>query len=114
LKPNANACDNNNITDNDSILCHQQSNAAGSERLPLITDVDFGLSDKDSIATTISTPSSSFRYVGLRNMSKTCYINVLLQWLLHLVPFRNCLLESPLGVDNETFFENMNNSGSSS
>lgn len=111
LKPNANACDNNNITDNNSILCHQQSNAAGSERLPLITDVDFGLSDKDSIATTIPTPSSSFRYVGLRNISKTCYINVLLQWLLHLVPFRNCLLESPLGVDNETFFENMNNSG---
>lgn len=44
-------------------------------------------------------------------MSKTCYINVLLQWLLHLVPFRNCLLESHLGVDNETFFESMNNCG---
>jgi ubiquitin C-terminal hydrolase len=103
LKPNASARDNNNIADNDSIICHRQSANVGSEGLPVITDVDFGLSD--------ATPSSSLHYVGLRNMSKTCYINVLLQWLLHLVPFRNCLLESHLGVDNETFFENMNNSG---
>jgi len=83
LKPNKHDC--NNILDNNSMLCHLQSNAVGYKGLPDIQGVDFGMSDKDSIVTS----SSSLHYIGLGSMSTTCYINVLLQWLLHLVPSRN-------------------------
>ena len=44
-------------------------------------------------------------------MSNTCYINVLLQWLFHLVPFRHSSLESHVDVDAETLLKNMNSSG---
>ena len=89
------------------MLCHQHMSDTRSNGLPDIQDVDFGMSENDSIAT----PSSSLRYVGLRNMSNTCYINVLLQWLFHLVPFRHSSLESHVDVDAETLLKNMNSSG---
>ena len=79
----------------------------GSVGLPDIQGFDFGMSGNDSIAL----PSSSLQFVGLRNMSQTCYINVLLQWLFHLVPFRQSLLESHMGVDTETLLRTMNSSG---
>lgn len=44
-------------------------------------------------------------------MTSTCYINVLLQWLFHLVPFRHSLLESHVDVDTETLLKNMYSSG---
>lgn len=100
-----NSCDYSNISDDNSMLCHQQSNDVGSKSVLNIEDDDFGLSEKASLPT----PSSS--YIGLRNMSKMCYINVLLQWLLHLVPFRNALLKSHVDVDVETLSKRMRSSG---
>lgn len=104
LKPNR--CDCNNISDNNSMLCHHQSNDMGSNGLHDIQGVDFGMSENNSIATS----SSALHYAGLRNMTSTCYINVLLQWLFHLVPFRHSLLESHVDVDTEALLKNINSS----
>ena len=91
--------------DNQSLLLDQESHHVGLRDFHDIRVVDIGVSNRgDPIATT----SSSSCYVGLKNLSKTCYINVLLQWLLHLVPFRNSFLECHLNVDAETLSEQMN------
>jgi uncharacterized UBP type Zn finger protein len=73
-------------------------NDMGSNGLPDIQDIDFDMSENDSIAT----PSSSLHYVGPRNMSNTCYIK---QWLFHLVPLRHSSLESHVDVDTETLLK---------
>lgn len=70
-----------------------------SKAISDIQDDDYMISDKDSI------PSSSLHFIGLRNMLQTCYINMLLQWLLDFVPFRNSLLESHVDVEAETLFK---------
>ncbi len=84
--------------ENPSLLFDQESNDVVFRGFHDIQDVDIGMSDRESIAT----PSSSLHYVGLRNLLKICYINVLLRWLLPLVTLRNSLLEHHLDVDTKT------------
>lgn len=93
--------------ENPSLLFDQESNDVVFRGFHDIQDVDIGMSDRESIAT----PSSSLHYVGLRNLLKICYINVLLRWLLPLVTLRNSLLEHHLDVDTKTLLEKINGPG---